>query len=519
MRPCGLITVHFALVFAATYLVLLLPSALDRYDFATPDICATAVVWQNRFHMTAPSRTFLVMRLSHMVNASGWAEYVPALNLKAPQLRAFNLTSLVQRSFEFRKESRPRIPRPNDRVMDCFELGGQAPVCRGVCSLYIDEDAFPSISKSSRRTWGQHADILIQLIFAAWMLGIVCKVEIARLSHTVEDYYAWRPAVILYLTTMWTFLFGSACIRWQLLGSSRPLLLLVLLALEAAHQGLTLLMVCLFVCGATSALVLIWKCVVFVFNGFAFVYRFCKFVFLEKVIDGSQRLSTEQSRSYGEDECCAICLADLHPTPLVERRSKMNLSAIRRMPKFNLAAEFYRRRNLLLGLNMCGHVFHKGCLDECYEHTPLLSLKTLCPICRASNAKVRMREKSIGIQQILDFLRDELDLTYLRAFLFVAIVAVLSSLLAEVMLYCMELMLDVLSYIHSQYRVSWPILNLPFAFIALMWTLLRQTQMSLKTILTIATSMAYPLSLLCWSMPSVVVACVVISFLLLLVQM
>ncbi|CAD7939906.1 unnamed protein product [Amoebophrya sp. A120] len=72
------------------------------------------------------------------------------------------------------------------------------------------------------------------------------------------------------------------------------------------------------------------------------------------------------------------------------------LSVSRAFPQYRTAFETqpYRKQNALLQLNKCNHMFHLGCLSECYKGAKYRN-RSSCPLCRTVNERTAWRTETL----------------------------------------------------------------------------------------------------------------------------
>jgi len=130
-----------------------------------------------------------------------------------------------------------------------------------------------------------------------------------------------------------------------------------------------------------------------------FVHILARGKFACLVMDGSEEMSTQESKSLGDETDCCICLSSLHPAE-DGRGASCTVPAAPSSRPSTAPAESRRKqsakqRTLLTRLNKCGHLFHSKCIKNTYNSTPIGTVAVLCPMCRTENSRVEMRACSL----------------------------------------------------------------------------------------------------------------------------
>merc|ERR1712216_131148 len=131
-------------------------------------------------------------------------------------------------------------------------------------------------------------------------------------------------------------------------------------------------------------------------------------------------------------------------------------------PRFRVSAARLYSREKLVRLNTCKHAFHSECFEAGKAQLPL-SLRTSCPTCRAPSQRRVWRRRVVTAKQILDFMRDEIDVQLVFVVFVVILILLVSMIAVEVFTRVAMQWMSAHMWLHKEKEVSWPILNTPLS--------------------------------------------------------
>lgn len=424
-------------------------------------------------------------------------------------------------------------------MLPLVEVGPPSPDCVGKCMHAFDEGAWPGYGGGTALDKAFRAlsllDGVAALACAAWTLVMAARLENVRRFASEEEYLAmgaqvWR-GLRRVTAAQWvlaaSFAAGFSAARrspisddgedsTSSISSALDLrLLLACVAMEVAGHSITLLAVSLVSTVACSlCCILAWMAWLTKVSVGAF-FRFVRLAITEGVVDGVAELSLASSRSFSgsgnsdaacgeDDDTCAICLSALHQVSHNVRVVAGCRTALERVrPRFrpSVSRDLTQVRTRLMRLSRCQHAFHAACF-ECGMAQLSPRLRRCCPTCRAPNELWTWRRSRLRFGDVLEFIGEELDAELVGVALVLIVILVVSVVTIELSTRWVATMI----WLHQNYGVPWPVLNLPLSA-AVLFQLFSHLQTNQSWVWTALFMCAVPMCSYCWwSAPSTLLA-------------
>lgn len=492
------------------YTVLGWPVMVHKHG-AVPDsfVCITAMLWHYQMHVGWNARLILAgLRIY-----SFFISWIPLF----PLVRIIRSLLLAPMTCVISSHPAPHMMRIPKRTA-CFDIpfpllsraSQPSQACMASCANYVAAAAWPGADLGGMGAWTWRCvnfalrvlsvfDLVIVFISSVWVLIVALRVVFDKSFASESEYLSWRGHLkrgfrCIATAQLISAFFRTGCYHFFLqpslvTASGFLMIMAASVALVVALQGLMLvllLMVCLGVLMAGAAF--FWT-VRFVWICTSSLLRFVRLLLTEAVLDCNRELSLPSSRSYGDDELCAICLDPLHPEG--QPRLGAFITALERLrPRLRASSAMPPMRAQLVRLRRCGHAFHAACLEGCADGN--LNMSSACPTCRTNSQICIWRRSRLRLQELIYFFQSEADLIVIATLLAAMLVL---FVFCHVVLDLSQQWVILIAWLHKTHGISVSLMYTPAVAAFVFQFSLMQMQMSLRMAVAVTVLAAYPLAL------------------------